>query len=446
MRRSKKLDNILDECLELILLNGESIEQCLQRYPGYADDLKPLLETILSARVASDVEPRPEFRARARYQFRLALQEAKAKKRRRFFGWQPAWVTVVATVLTLVLLSGVTVAAAGNSMPDEPLYPVKVATEQLQLTVTRSLLSKAELHARLADKRVAEIIYLAHKGKSEAIESTIQRLNTNLLRIAALSRVQSEAPAAPGVVPALAPAKPGRQIAPPEPAKGELAPSKVLPGPSTSERAPVKVSPGPPRSELAPSEQIPGEPEARLKRIPRIEDRAKLRAALIRYAKNHPEALRAALKNAPPSVRAALRRAIAISEARYKEVNQALEPRGTGAGEREPQKVLPERSRSERTPQKGSSEPTRGEVVPKKVSPRRSLGERSFQRVPPGQPRSRVESDVPIQRIKARAKLRAAIVSYAKNHPEALRDVLQDASRLDRPTLYRAIDTTGSRS
>ena len=351
MRKSRKLDSILDECLERLLVRGESIEQCLQSYPGYADELKPLLETILSAREVSDVEPRPEFMARARYQFRLALQEAKAKKSRRFFGWQPAWATVVATVLILVLASGATVAAAGNSMPDEPLYPVKVATEQLQLAVTRSPLSKAELHARLADRRVAEIVYLANKGKPVVIESTIRRLNTNLLRIAALSRVQSEvggiggeAPAAPEAALEQVPAEPRRQMAPPEPPRGEPTPPKVLPELSPTERAPIKVLPKPSRGELEPSEQIRGEPEARIKRIPRIEDRAKLRAALIRYAKNHPEALRAALKNAPPSVRPALRRAIAISEARYREVNRALEKGGADVGEKVPQKVLPKRS------------------------------------------------------------------------------------------------------
>jgi len=132
MRKSTKLDNILDECLGRLLLGGESIEQCVQHYPDHADELKPLLETILSARDVSDIEPRADFKARARYQFRLALQEAKAKRERRFFSWRPVWVTAVAVVLTLVLGSGATMAASGNSMPDELLYPVKVATEQLQ--------------------------------------------------------------------------------------------------------------------------------------------------------------------------------------------------------------------------------------------------------------------------------------------------------------------------
>lgn len=309
MRKSKKLNNILDECLERLLIKGESIEQCLQSYPEYAEELKPLLDTILSAQGVSDIEPRPEFMARARYQFRLALQEARAKKERRFFGWQPAWAATVAVVVTFVLASGVTVGAAGNSMPDEPLYPVKVATEQLQLTVTRSPVGKAELHAKLADRRVAEIIYLADKNKPQAIESTTRRLNTNLVRIAALSRVQ------PKVAEALSEPAPGErapQVESPKLPREEVAPQVESTRPSLPQRGPQKVSPEP----------AEGEPDVRMQRI---RDRAKLRAVIAHYAENHPEKLRAALKKAPPSVRPALRRAIAISEARYKEASQALD-------------------------------------------------------------------------------------------------------------------------
>ncbi|GAI42438.1 unnamed protein product, partial [marine sediment metagenome] len=43
MSKEKEFDNILDECLERLLVNGETIEQCLQSYPEQAANLKPLL-------------------------------------------------------------------------------------------------------------------------------------------------------------------------------------------------------------------------------------------------------------------------------------------------------------------------------------------------------------------------------------------------------------------
>ena len=75
MKKSREFDNILDECLERLLLKGETVEQCLASYPEQAAELEPLLHTALITKKASAIEPRHEFRARARYQFDSALRE-----------------------------------------------------------------------------------------------------------------------------------------------------------------------------------------------------------------------------------------------------------------------------------------------------------------------------------------------------------------------------------
>ena len=63
MRKSREFDNILDECLESLLTEGATIEQCLQRFPKYADELKPLLETALAARKVSAIQPGHRWQA-----------------------------------------------------------------------------------------------------------------------------------------------------------------------------------------------------------------------------------------------------------------------------------------------------------------------------------------------------------------------------------------------
>ncbi len=274
MRKSKKFDNILDECLERLLVKGETIEQCLASYPEQATELEPLLQAALAAKKVLAIQPRPEFRARARYQFRSALREVKTKRGPRFFGWQPRWATAVAIVLILLLAGGGTVAAAGNSMPDGALYPVKLATEQVRLKLTPSELGKAQLYANFADKRVLEIARMAKKGKPELVERTAQRLDTHLVMIVRLVSAQRMGPEA--------------LMAPP-PARA--------PGPPEAGR-PVPT-PVPPRQ-------------------------ARLRAAMAQYAIQHPEALRAALNKAPESAKPALRRAIAISIAGYEKALEAI--------------------------------------------------------------------------------------------------------------------------
>jgi hypothetical protein len=189
-RKNSQLDNILDDCLERLLVKGESIEECLADYPEQADELKPLLQTAVVTRKALDIEPRPEFRARARYQLHAALKEAAYKQSRPFFARQFRWATVVSATLILLLAGGGIVAAASNSMPDEPLYQVKLATEQIQLYLTFSPLDKAELYAKLADRRVTEIIDMAQEGNVRLVELTTQRLDNHLSMIASSSTVQ----------------------------------------------------------------------------------------------------------------------------------------------------------------------------------------------------------------------------------------------------------------
>ena len=98
MSRPKVFENILDECLERLLVRGESPEQCLQDYPEYADELKPLLETALLTTKAADIQPDTDFRERARYEFYSAVGEAAERKSRPFFRrvvWQPRLVTAL---------------------------------------------------------------------------------------------------------------------------------------------------------------------------------------------------------------------------------------------------------------------------------------------------------------------------------------------------------------
>ena len=275
IKNNREFSDILDECLERLFSKGETLEQCLASYPGQATELRPLLETALAAKQASAIEPRSEFKARARYEFRSALQGMEAKRGLSFLEWWPRWATVVAIVLVLLLAGGGTVTAASGSMPNGFLYPVKIASEQVRLTLTPSKLGKAELYANLADKRVSEIVYVASKGNMEQVELTTQRLNNTLTRIATLISTQKER------------------------GEGEL---MLAPAPAM---APDESA------EAGKSVDIQGN------------GRSELRQILANYAVSHPARLRAALEEAPESIKPALRQAIDISVAGYDEAIKA---------------------------------------------------------------------------------------------------------------------------
>jgi hypothetical protein len=186
MTSNDQFNNILNECLDR-MLHGESMEQCLQFYPEESKELAPLLRAAQVAKIAATVQPGAEFRARARYEFQSALQDIKAKKSRRtslfswHWQWQSGWAIALIVILVLVLSGGGTVVASSNSMPDNTLYPVKLAVEKVKMAFTFSEIAKAELNAGFADNRVEEIIYLASRGNPQNVQVAAQRLNGNLV-------------------------------------------------------------------------------------------------------------------------------------------------------------------------------------------------------------------------------------------------------------------------
>jgi hypothetical protein len=123
---AEEFEHILDECIDR-LLRGESLEQCLQRYPEQAAQLEPLLRVALATQKASSVEPRAEFKAQARQQLisvlyrqkpkaqpgRVPLLDlAKSRIRRGIEGLRsrPVWQNALASALVVALIVGLCLA------------------------------------------------------------------------------------------------------------------------------------------------------------------------------------------------------------------------------------------------------------------------------------------------------------------------------------------------
>ena len=174
-------------------------------------------------------------------------------------------------------------AAAGNSMPDSFLYPVKLATEQVRLGLTFSDIGKAELHAELADTRVSEIVYIVNKGKPGELETTAERLDEHIAFVANLSLAESGADESAAA--------------------------------DSEERAVM----------MAPQAPAAAEVESGVKDDDQANGRDKLRSLVGRNAANHSAVLGDVLKNAPESAKPALRRVIAKLEAGYEKALEALD-------------------------------------------------------------------------------------------------------------------------
>jgi hypothetical protein len=194
---AKRFEDILNECIDR-MLQGESVEQCLARCPEQARELEPLLRTAQAAREASAIEPRSEFKAQVRYQIhsRFSARGRKtAQKGMPVLGWVPRWAVGVASIFLVVLLAGSsTVAASSTSMPGDTLYPMKLATENVRLSLNRTNMGKARLHVALVDRRIQEIAYLARKGNAERVERIALRLAAHLDAVRRLIELEARRP------------------------------------------------------------------------------------------------------------------------------------------------------------------------------------------------------------------------------------------------------------
>jgi hypothetical protein len=348
MDRAKDFDSILNECIEAIVNEGATVESCLRFHPQYAGELKPLLETVYLASGAASVKPRNDFRIKARYEFQEALREREPRPERRgFMWWRPQWVVTLVSVLVLLAGGSGTVAAASGSMPDEPLYPVKLATETVRLALTPSEIGKAEVYASIIDERIEEIARMAEEGKEKELEETTGRLTEQLVVMNGLVGMGGDAAAAleAPVTPRITAPPPAPEPAPREEEQPmmSLAPSAEKPEKAMDEPE-AEASPAPPRqpataAEGAPIERYelqetppPGGSPAE-ERLPHesaavdkeTEREANLEALLAQQSAANRERLEEALRNAPESVRERLLRVLETTEAGYEQVLRALE-------------------------------------------------------------------------------------------------------------------------
>jgi len=249
----RKLEDIFNECYDRVR-SGEPMQSVLASYPEHAVELERLLRTAFDiGRRASYIQPRPEFRYWTGLRLQGAYQYAQHQKRSpigRGFNWSTAW-AVALTALIIVVVSGIgTAAAASDAMPDEALYPVKLATEQARLALTFSESAKAELYAKLAEKRVIELETMAEQGKIDLAAATAEKLASHLESASTVLAKITEAPQAtpavtatttepvPTVTAEPAPEQPPQETAPTTatPAAESAAEQKAPEKPSRAER------------------------------------------------------------------------------------------------------------------------------------------------------------------------------------------------------------------
>lgn len=179
-------EQLLEECLSQLNSGTADLETILARHPEHAARLRPLLRVAHAVRETP--QPTPSRAAKAAGRQRLLVAAARKRQQREaarkgvrryldevitFLNWvsrsgQPlrrAAVWAMAVLLVVVVTSvGVTQVAA-RSLPDTPLYPIKLASERIQLALAPSPAERARLHMAFGERRLKEAQMLAQAGR-----------------------------------------------------------------------------------------------------------------------------------------------------------------------------------------------------------------------------------------------------------------------------------------
>ncbi len=335
MKRDRMFDDVLNECIEKVL-KGEPIEACLAAHPEHAAELSPLLQTALNTRRAAAITPRPEFRQQAFYRFQTAFRDLPAP-RRVSLRWQVRLVTVLSVIVVILMAGTGTVAVAGGSLPDETLYPVKLATEEVRLALTLSAIGKAELYTEFADRRITEIVRMADEGKVEQVEKVTERMNDQLIAMAKLPLPSGEAASGGQDKPQALMAAPTADTQVAAPATGVVPPAtarapvtipaspgdKAQPAPSANISAPVAAArqgTGPvPAPLVANATALKTTVVEKAEKVEKIKAAADLRIEVSKRAIRNTEDLKEVLKRVPDNVKPALEKAIETAGKGYEE-------------------------------------------------------------------------------------------------------------------------------
>lgn len=190
------LYDVLEVCLQDID-NGADIETVLFRYPEFAEDLRPILETSVAAKHIAVPNPSSEVIRRNRakvLQHGAQLREAKAVPSYR--SWtvplRRALVTL-AVIAALFISSTNLVRAASNTLPGDNLYPVKRTWEDVLVLFTFDIQARTALEIEHENERLDEVQELFAQGRSVEVDfaGTITRQDAGLWRVAGLRVVIS---------------------------------------------------------------------------------------------------------------------------------------------------------------------------------------------------------------------------------------------------------------
>jgi Domain of unknown function (DUF5667) len=184
-KRERQFSDLLQQELEGLGLEGQSLDPALEPSPDQIEVLTPALEAArwLQARRAM-LEPRAGFLAAGRRRLQAQIQAGvpldPGRAAARSFSWTRQGIQFV--LVCLLFLSGFLAAnslyaASPTWLPGDPTYFLKLAQEDLSLQLAASPARRASLHIEYAHRRMLEAQALVFEGRYDRLPLTVENFS-----------------------------------------------------------------------------------------------------------------------------------------------------------------------------------------------------------------------------------------------------------------------------
>lgn len=167
---NEKLYDALEVCIKA-LETGADIEAVLKLYPQMADELRPILETMIRAQAlsATFVPEGAARRGRTRVlSYAAEMRESSRRSRGVGLAFRRLATSLAMTFILLLSVTGIVNASSG-ALPGDNLYPIKRTWEDVRLWLTFSPEGREELESEYEQERLDEIDELLAEGREETI-------------------------------------------------------------------------------------------------------------------------------------------------------------------------------------------------------------------------------------------------------------------------------------
>jgi hypothetical protein len=211
MSKSDRVTDALDDVLAR-LRQGEARERCLARHPDLTAELTPLIDAYAQLTAVPSAPTLPAARvASRRQQFlntasQMQTEAVSRNPAQRLVGQildvfnprkeKPMLMILVARMAVAIIMlfgafGGITL-TANASLPDSPMYGIKLLIEDAQLNMAPTAVAKAELSITFASERAKEIVSLARADHaiSDAVLTRLNVQTTDALHITSRTRDQ----------------------------------------------------------------------------------------------------------------------------------------------------------------------------------------------------------------------------------------------------------------